>query len=190
MNPTAPRTDLEGQLAEVWFRSLYAEHGRDLLAYALRRTPNPEDAADILAETFLVAWRRSSEVPPGPQARLWLFGVARRVLANQRRADRRRTRLAERLRSEVAEEAANWPHAQSEDGAVLAALARLTPEDRELLTLIAWEELTPAQAARVLGASSVAVRSRLLRARRRLRRELDGDGPPIQAERERDEVDR
>ena len=61
-----------------------------MLGYALRRTDNTDDAADVLAETFLVAWRRPDEIPPGPQARLWLYGTARRVLANQRRAERRR----------------------------------------------------------------------------------------------------
>ena len=180
---------MEAQLAEVRFRSLYDEHGRDLLAYALRRTPNPEDAADILAETFLVAWRRSAEVPPGSEARLWLFGVARRVLANQLRAEHRRIRLSERLRIEVVDEVADLPHPEGEDSGVLAALASLPPEDRELLMLIAWEELTPGQAARVLGVSPVAARSRLLRARRRLRRELDRE-EPIQAERDVNEVDR
>src|ERR1700742_4925070 len=81
---------------------LYAEHGRDVLAYALRRAPTAEDAADAVAETFLVAWRAAADVPAGPEARLWLYGVARRALANQRRGEHRRARLAERLRGELA----------------------------------------------------------------------------------------
>jgi DNA-directed RNA polymerase specialized sigma24 family protein len=74
------------------FEELYAAHHASLLGYALRRTANTDDAADVLAETFLAAWRRLDDVPPGPQARLWLYGTARRVLANQRRGELRGSR--------------------------------------------------------------------------------------------------
>jgi RNA polymerase sigma-70 factor (ECF subfamily) len=73
--------------AHIRFRRLFDDAERDLLAYALRRVDRPEDAADVVAETFLVAWRRLDDVPPGAQARLWLYGVARRQLANQRRGN-------------------------------------------------------------------------------------------------------
>ncbi len=159
-------------MAEVRFRRLYEEHGKDLLAYALRRARDPEDAADVVAETFLVAWRRGPEVPVDAAARLWLFGVARRILSNQQRGERRRAKLAERLRTDLAAQFENRPEPEGEHGVLRATLERLEPEDRELLRLIAWEELTPAQAARVLGVSAVAARSRLLRARRRFRAEL------------------
>jgi RNA polymerase sigma-70 factor, ECF subfamily len=151
------------------FARLYGEHGRDVLAYALRRAAGPEDAADVVAETFLTAWRRLPDVPPGAEARLWLYGVARRVLANQRRGERRRLRLGERLRDDLGAMAVPGPHASAGDSALLVALSRLDEEDRELLLLVGWEELGPAEAARVVGASAVAVRSRLHRARRRLR---------------------
>lgn len=172
LTAAAPDQALSRQLAEIRFRQLYADHGRAILAYALRRVADPDDAADVLAETFLVAWRRCADVPGGDAARLWLFGVARNTLANQRRAEHRRTRLTERLRADLA--AADLLQAPPEHGdeAALAALARLDPADREILRLTAWEELTPAQAGRVLGLSPVAARSRLHRARRRLRREL------------------
>ncbi|HEY3140934.1 MAG TPA: sigma factor, partial [Acidimicrobiales bacterium] len=75
------------------FEELYRAQVRSLLAYALRRVDHPEQAADVVAETMLVAWRRLDQVPPGDEARLWLFGVARRVLANQRRGSARRDRL-------------------------------------------------------------------------------------------------
>jgi RNA polymerase sigma-70 factor (ECF subfamily) len=177
----APDQALSRRLAEVRFRRLYAEHGRAILAYALRRVSDPEDAADVVADTFLVAWRRSVEVPAGSGARLWLFGVARRTIANQRRGENRRTRLAERLRSDLA--AADLQTLPSEQGdeEVLSALARLDPADQEILRLTTWEELTPAQAGRVLGLSSVAARSRLHRARRRLRRELTEAAPNFNA---------
>src|ERR1700753_2519155 len=84
------------------FESVYAASQAAILGYALRRTASPDDAADILAETFLVAWRRLDDLPDGEDARLWLYGVARRVLANYYRGERRRTALAGRLREEVA----------------------------------------------------------------------------------------
>ena len=158
-----PETD------EERFAHLYGEHGRDVLAYALRRTPGPEDAADVVAETFLIAWRRLSDVPAGAEARLWLYGVARRTLANQRRGERRRLRLGERLRGDLKDMAVPGLTASDTGSPLLVGLSRLDEEDRELLLLVGWEELAPAEAARVVGASAVAVRSRLHRARRRLR---------------------
>src|SRR5918992_1551637 len=83
------------------FRRLFADTERELLAYVLRRVDRAEDAADVVAETFLVAWRRMDKVPAGDEARLWLYGVARRQLANQRRGELRRSRLADRLRAEL-----------------------------------------------------------------------------------------
>ncbi len=162
---------------EVRFAQLYDEHGHDLLAYALRRTRNYEDAAEVLGETFLVAWRRGEAVPRGAEARLWLFGVARRVLANQRRGRRRASQLTERLKQELA---SAQPERLSDPngGEALRALARLTEDDRELLLLVGWEELRPRDAARVLGISPLAARSRLHRARAHLRQvlaESEGD---------------
>ena len=83
------------------FRDLYTRHFDALLAYAVRRVPRPEDAADVVADTFLVAWRRRSHLPAGDEARLWLYGVARNMLANKRRGDRRRDRLGEALRQRL-----------------------------------------------------------------------------------------
>jgi RNA polymerase sigma factor (sigma-70 family) len=163
---------LDRRLAETRFRRLYAEHGRALLAYALRRTADAEDAADVVSETFLVAWRRAGEVPSGGDARPWLYGVARRTLANQRRGERRRDRLAQRLRHDLAAAIPAGSGSPGDNDRLRFALARLHPDDREILRLTAWEELSPSQASRVLGISAVATRSRLHRARRRLRREL------------------
>src|SRR3954447_10520347 len=82
---------------EAQFRSLYTAHFGAILEYAVRRVPAPEDATDVVAETFLIAWRRHADVPPGREARLWLYGVARRVLANHLRGEARRSRLGEEL---------------------------------------------------------------------------------------------
>lgn len=157
-----------GNEAEAQLERLYADHGREVLAYALRRVAEPEDAADVVAETFLVAWRRLAEVPDG-EALLWLYGVARRVLANQRRGERRRLRLGERLRAELPALVAAQAPPGGESSPILVALSELDEADRELLLLVGWEGLEPAQVARVVGGSAVAVRSRLHRARGRLR---------------------
>ena len=84
------------------FEVVYAAHRGPILGYVLRRTGNPDDAADVIAETFLTAWRRLDEIPHDPQTRLWLYGVARRVLANHHRGERRRSALADRLRADLA----------------------------------------------------------------------------------------
>jgi RNA polymerase sigma-70 factor (ECF subfamily) len=164
--------------AEARFDRIYAEHGRAVLAFALRRTTHAQDAADVVAEVFLVAWRRLDDVPSGEGGRLWLYGVARHALANQERSERRRVRLAERLRRELPAAVQSVPPPAPETGTIRAALGRLGSEDREILRLAGWEELTPGEIATVLGISQVAARSRLHRARRRLRAALQGAPGP------------
>ena len=174
---TAHGGDAEGR-----FRRLYADHGRAVLAYAVRRSSDPADAADVVAETFLVAWRRLTDIPPGDQALLWLYGVARRTLANHRRAERRRVRLAERLRRELPVELAVELAAAAvtpSGGGVMAALGMLAEADREVLMLAAWEQLEPAEIATVLGITRTAARSRLHRARARLREQLGDEAEPV-----------
>lgn len=170
---------LPRELAEARFAQIYRDHEREILRYALRRSSDPEDAADVVAETFLVAWRRLGAVPLGDEARLWLYATARRVLANHKRGIGRRTRLAERLREELRRQLPGEP--ARERRGLLAALAGLGDGDRELLMLVGWEELTPSQAAQVLGISSISARTRLHRARRRLRARLAEEAEDRQA---------
>jgi RNA polymerase sigma-70 factor (ECF subfamily) len=160
--------------AERRFRALFDTHRRLVLGYALRRVDEPADAADVVAETFLIAWRKLGDVPEGEAARAWLLGVARRVLANQRRGERRRTGLADRLAGELATLPA--PVVPERDEVVRRALAQLADEDRELLLLAGWEGLSPSEIAAATGTLAVTVRSRLHRARRRLRAELTALG--------------
>jgi RNA polymerase sigma factor (sigma-70 family) len=157
------------------FEALYAANHAPVLGYALRRTANPDDAADILSETFLTAWRRLDELPPGDDARLWLYGVARRVLANYYRGERRRSALADRLRTELASSYVP-SELDGESAEITAALRRLPPRHRELLTLNAWEGLDYGEIATVLGCSRNAARIRLHRARLRLADELASTG--------------
>jgi RNA polymerase sigma-70 factor, ECF subfamily len=147
------------------FEQLYARYFGDVLAYALRRTPQAV-AQDVAAETFVVAYRRLGDVPAEPLP--WLLGVARKALANQRRSMRRQRALTERLAAQPRPE---WQH-ELERPPILAALDRLSDRDREVLMLAAWEELDSRQAGEVLGCSSTAYRLRLHRARQKLERLL------------------
>ncbi|MGD9571575.1 MAG: RNA polymerase sigma factor [Thermoleophilia bacterium] len=150
------------------FEAAYDAHLGAVLAYARRRT-GAASAEDATAEVFLVAWRRIADMPEDPLP--WLLGVARNVLANQARGDRRRIALERRLTDELPS-FAGAPEVADLDPALAAALRRLPGDDRELLCLLAWERLTRDQAAAALGCRPAALRLRIHRARRRLEREL------------------
>jgi RNA polymerase sigma factor (sigma-70 family) len=166
--------------------SLYRTQGVRVLGYLLRRVQEPDDAADLLSEVLVTAWRRRDALPQPPDDILWLFGVARNVLANDRRASRRRdtaTRaLADVLRTKVVQDDADIAEALD----VRAALARLPEQEREIVQLTAWEGLTSDEVGRLLGIPAATVRSRLTRARSRLRHDLGHGttGRPIATGRE------
>lgn len=151
------------------FRELYAAMYPAVLGYALRRTATVADAYDVCAETFLVAWRRLADIPPGDRTIVWFYGVARRVLANARRSADRRSRLVVKLESQPhTEEADDDTGGADQHQEVLSALALLSPEDQEILTLAAWEGLSHAQLGEYLGCTENAATVRLFRARQRL----------------------
>jgi RNA polymerase sigma-70 factor (ECF subfamily) len=151
---------------------LFGQHASAVRAYALRRA-NAASADEAVSEVFVIAWRRLEDVPA--DALPWLLACARRVLANQRRAGRRRVALAERLNGYglSAVDHAGVDGAGIADDALALALTTLSDDDRELLRLIAWEELEPARAAQVLGCSRRTLAVRLHRARRRLAAALE-----------------
>jgi RNA polymerase sigma-70 factor (ECF subfamily) len=148
------------------FEAIYREHAGAVTAYARRRLPGRAD--DVVAETFLVAWRRFDDVPA--DALPWLYGVARRVVADLRRSSRRQSAVTDRLAVEPRGEAHVVPDVDPE---LLAALGRIPERDRELLLLVYWEDLEPRRAARALGCSRATVATRLWRAHRRLKTELE-----------------
>ncbi|MCI3271493.1 RNA polymerase sigma factor [Streptomyces cylindrosporus] len=161
--------------AEHRLRALYAAHYGRVLNFARRRAADPDAAQDAAAETFLVAWRRIDKVPREAEEALpWLYAVARNILANQARGERRGGRLAVRLGRTAPVAAAAPDHAGGVVEAlhVRAALAALSQRDQETLRLIGWDGLDTAAAARVVGCSARAFAVRLHRARRRLEREL------------------
>jgi RNA polymerase sigma-70 factor, ECF subfamily len=133
--------------------------------YARRR--GARDPDNVAAECMTIAWRRLDDIPaddPLP----WLLGCARRVVLAQYRLEKGRVSL-----DEVAEPHFEAPEPVGLDAALSEALAGLSPLDREALLLVAWEDLTPTQAAGALGINPVAFRVRLHRARRRCSAALD-----------------
>jgi RNA polymerase sigma-70 factor (ECF subfamily) len=155
------------------FREFFDQHQQALLSYGLRRCHSAADAADLVAETMLVAWRRLDDVPPGPDALPWLYGAAWFVLANQRRGHRRADRLSARLASDLEDLVADTTQTSADRAWVGDALATLNDLDREVLTLTLWEGLSPAQVAVAMDVPAATVRTRLHRARRRVREALE-----------------
>lgn len=158
---------------EARFHRLFNETRHDLLAYALRRTLRPEDAADVVAETYLIAWRKLDSLPQGGEARLWLFGVARNVILRGATRQHALQAVVDRLSLELRE--AGPIAEQADDGrarVLRSALAALPEQQREVLLLTAWEGLTPREVAAATGAPVNLVRVRLHRARSRLKHEL------------------
>ncbi len=151
-----------------------------MLGYAIRRTDDRAAAEEAVSETFLVAWRRLDAMPADPLP--WLLGVARKVLANQHRAARRRAPDGPLIPLEAV--AALDPRAAVADlvadrEAFAKAFGSLSPSDREVLALVSWDGLAPRDAATVLDCSPAAFYLRLHRARRRLLKELEAAGHPF-----------
>ncbi|MFC4138495.1 MULTISPECIES: RNA polymerase sigma factor [unclassified Microbacterium] len=141
-----------------------------LLAYFERRC-TPEDAADLLGETLLVTWRRISALPDDDEgARMWLFGVARRVLATGRRSGIRRSALVDRLREDARQRPTS---SDSVDDELHAALASLSTLDAEIIRLLHWDGFSLTEIAQHLNKPASTIRSRYSRARAALRTELE-----------------
>lgn len=150
----------------IRFRRLFDATYQPLHAY-VRRRADAADADDLVADVLTIAWRRLDAIPS--EAELpWLYGVARRTLANHRRGEARRRRLSARLLALGGGGGSD----ELDNGAVSEALARLSAADRELLRLAAWEDLDVAEIAVVLGCTENAAALRLSRARRKLRDRL------------------
>ena len=157
------------------FQRLFADYNRHVLAYALRRCNERADAEDVVANTFAVAWRRFADAPAEELRLPWLYAIAARVLANQRRSARRLLALRSRLRELPAA-----PGGQRSDlPEVIAALRQLRANDQEILRLAAWEGLTGAELAVALNCSENAAAIRLHRARKRLEKELEAAGHSV-----------
>lgn len=157
-------------MREDELRSALEAHAPDLLAYFERRVSVREDAADLLAETMLQAWRRTDSLPEGDdRRRMWLFTISAHVLANQRRSLRRRTALVSRIRENLVPPVEPDP---SEALSVRAAVLALADAHRELVMLVHWDGMTLVEAAEVLGLNTSTARGRYAAARAALRETL------------------
>ncbi len=159
--------------------ALFDAHGKAVYAFARRRTGSA-DADEVVSETFLVAWRRLDDVPT--EALPWLLGVARRCLANLDRGEARQGAVRLRLASSARALVTDVADPSTLSAEMRRSLARLSPGERDAITLVAWEGLTPDEAAIALGCSRAAVYLRLHRARRRLRHDLRSSARPTDSE--------
>ncbi|GAB95917.1 putative RNA polymerase ECF-type sigma factor [Kineosphaera limosa NBRC 100340] len=160
---------------EARYRVVFAHTYPDVLAFAQRRS-DPHRAEDVVAEAMLTAWRRIDDLPYDlGEARAWIFGIARNCLLNDDRSRRRQNAVAVRIAA--APRPADEPDAadRAADRVDLsAAWADLSESEQETLALTALDGLDSTQAGAVLGITATAYRLRLSRARRALRRRLEG----------------
>lgn len=156
------------------FDDLFGRHYTELRRYVVRRVEEGDGAEDVLAETFAIAWRRRDQAPD--PALPWLFGITHRVIANHRRAARRRLRLLRRLTSARVDLGRDPADILAERSEIGRAFAQLSESQREVLRLVTWEGLAATDAARALGCSTGAFRVRLHRARSELLKRLGEAG--------------
>ncbi|WP_232216029.1 RNA polymerase sigma factor [Promicromonospora sukumoe] len=162
---TEPHRIVPGTLTPERTEELFATHAHGVYRYARARLPAAE-AEDVVAEVFAIAWRKG-ELPDHPRA--WLLAVARRVLANQVRAQHRRTALADRVGTHPAPAGADDVRLVGELDELRRAMDLLRPADREVIALLAAAELSTAEVAQVLGCTTAVAANRVHRARGRLR---------------------
>lgn len=152
------------------FDQLWRAHHQPVARFVARRLPAHDDGADVVSEVFLTAWRRLDELPSDPAHALpWLYGVARKSVANRLRGARRSTALQARLASELEPPESHGAESAADSGGLVCAFNELSVADREAIALVTWEGLPPRQAAAVVGVSAARFRVRLHRAKQRLR---------------------
>lgn len=168
--------NLGSNSADEQIEVLYREHGHRVLAYLARRVQPVEDAADLLSETMMITWRRRADIPATPDDVPWLFVVARNVLANHRRAGERRDVATAELAQVLTGLACPSSNDHVDAGLdVRRALRELPDLDREIVALSAWDGLTSTEISALLDLPSATVRTRLARARQRLRQLIVAD---------------
>ncbi|MCL1595710.1 MAG: sigma-70 family RNA polymerase sigma factor [Actinomycetia bacterium] len=174
---------------EAAFREMFDTYETSIRAYCLRRLP-ASHVDDAVADTFLTVWRRRHDAPQGDELRLWLYGVARNVVRN----DRRSTERSRRLRNRIIREPIAYQESpevvvvrNAEERYLLAAIARLRPVEREILLLRTWERLSSSDVAIVMCLTPKAVDNRLARIKKKLTKMtaepaaviLSPDPPPV-----------
>jgi RNA polymerase sigma-70 factor (ECF subfamily) len=160
----APSADDDERLTR-----LYQETREDLLAFIARRCATAEDAADCLAETYRVAWEKRTRLPADPNARPWLFGVARNAVREERRRGERQAATSNAL---IAAAERAYIETTPERSALTAAMSELSALDREIILMLSADGLASHEVATILRLSPTAARSRAARARTKLRKRL------------------
>jgi len=153
------------------FEELYDQHYHRVAVYVARRTRSAEDADDVVASTFLVAWSRIDDLAGADEPLAWLYAVAYRTLLSHWRDTSKTADLADLAAAEYADpidSVEETVEAREQLAHVSTAMLSLSETDQELLRLVGWEQRTHAEIAAILGISRVLVRTRLHRARRRL----------------------
>ncbi len=156
---------------------VFDRHSAEVLRYLTRRV-GPQDAEDLLSQTFLIALeRRGAFQAAAESARPWLYGIASNLLLRRRRDEVRFLRALARLPLDhgvtiFEESTAARIDAKAEAGAIAGPLAELAPGDRNVLLLLAWAQLSHEEIATALEIPVGTVKSRLHRARRQLRQGL------------------
>jgi len=166
------REDAELPQARPRFEQLYEDHFQSIYSFVLRRR-EAQEVGDLVADVFAVVWRRIADVPEPPEDRLWLYGVARRVLSQDGRARGRRLSLVTRLtqtRPLRPDSDIDEPEAAQR---LRELIGHLKPLDQEIVRLVAWESLSHAEAAQVLNCSANTVAIRWHRSVERLRKAMD-----------------
>jgi RNA polymerase sigma factor (sigma-70 family) len=176
----SPPGDQEPVSALETFGRAFDDHANAVYRHAVRLSGDWSTAEDVVSLTFLEAWRLRDRLRPGSELRPWLLGVATNVLRNVRRAARRHRAALQRLppptsTPDIAEDVVGRIHDADQLAAAVAALQRLRRTEREVFALCVWSGLNYSAAADALGIPVGTVRSRLSRARARLRALTDAE---------------
>ncbi len=153
--------------ARTEYVRLVNQYSKVLLRFSLRRLNDRSSCDDVVAETFLIAWRRWEDLPAPDKELAWLYSIAFRVLSNYRRSRDRRDRLHTRLSLE--REPSEGDDVAVDTEAILRAIAELRASEREILEFVYWERMTYLDIAVIMGISENAVGIRLNRAKKNLR---------------------
>jgi RNA polymerase sigma-70 factor (ECF subfamily) len=157
------------------FEEVFEAHDGTIMAYLRRRSGSDIDTEDVAATTFMAVWRRIDALPAGPDVHRWVLRIARGNLSNLERGRRRQRLLWQRLFNQLPTERASLDvlELRPDDGLAMRAFVRLRPSEREVIRLVAWDGMSHAEAAEMLGCSENALNIRLHRARRSLQRQFD-----------------
>jgi len=158
------------------FHGLYSRHAEEILSYGLNRSSS-DDASDMLAETFLIAWRKFDDIPNGIEAKYWLYGVARRVLHGQRRKATASNHLTNKLRQSLTRNSLDSFEETTAEQFCMEQILHSLPElDQEIIKLSFWENLTSIEIGKVLDMPPATIRTRLARAKAKLKTEIQEVG--------------